>query len=183
MTQRRRSLGATHVALGCAISIFGFVACGDQAPPETHSTKKAPDQADVPGLKEGPLVAFGIHFPFRTTVARQTSNAITVEIPYPMEDVSNYFRARLTPKAVDVGPRRTIFHESRLVGDKPGLFEVIISRESNETKVTMVAKRDPSEKPPPASTIAAPNLPLTNFPPEPLPPPAPPPPPPPPEEE
>lgn len=137
------SLGV--VSLGVAWAMAG---CSDAAEPPLPSARasvRAPDAVDPSGLIEGPQSAFGLKLPLRSHIARSSSNSIAVELPFSLEEVSTYLRARLSSKSVDVGPRATVFQEANVMGDaeQRGLLNVTVSRKGVATVVTFLRRAPP----------------------------------------
>jgi hypothetical protein len=137
-----------------AALLFGAACSSSSEPAPASSNKKAPDQADSTRLQEGTVEVWTIKFPVRTTVIKQTSNAVSLQMPYPMEWVLNYLRERFTITSSDLGPRTTVFHKARLTNGNPGLFEITVKRHGSVTKIDMIATHDPSQKPLPAGSAA-----------------------------
>lgn len=165
MTRAVRGPWAVGLTGICFVSWVGGVAgCGDAAEPPLPSARasaRAPDAVDPSGLIEGPQSAFGLKLPLRSRIARTSSNSIAVELPFPLEDVSTYLRARLTSKSVDVGPRATVFQEASVMGDaeQGGLLNVTVSRKGVATMVTFLRRSPPREAYKPTAPSGAPTAP------------------------
>ncbi len=159
--------------VACAV---GLSACGNKGEPKPGQ-KKAPDQADsVRALAEGPDAIFGLKLPPGSTIVRSGVDSNSVQVPHPMDAVTNYLRARLEAKSVDVGPRSTVFRRAKLVDGTPGILEVTVTRAGSGTKLSILRRYDPKLDPPviptgPLPTVRAPDDPLPPPPPTEVPPP------------
>lgn len=149
MSLARSARLLTLPSLLAAVALAAAAGCGDTAPEPPAGASvapKRPDAVDPSGLLEGPLDAFGLRLPLRSTIARRTADTVVVEVPFAFEPVSNYLRARLQTDQVDIGPKQTIFNEARLVnGESKRTFHVILVRTAQTARLTVMVNTGPSE--------------------------------------
>lgn len=128
----------------------------DEPTQPSASQAPAPDAVDPSGLIEGPNVAFGLRLPFRSVVLEESPTGAQIDLPFPLEQVSTYVRARVETSDVKVGPGSTRFQSAAVIGGAPEMrFDIVLKRMSGATKISMI-RRFAEEPPPvePAPTVS-----------------------------
>lgn len=134
--------------LRMALSVtLALAACSDPGPaplPSAGVVRSVREDPDA--LPEGPLVLFGLRFPIRSIVIDESSRTADVEVPFPLEEVASYMRARITASSVNVGPSATIFSDATFRGvEGTDRFDVTVRSLTNETRITIRRRRPPPQ--------------------------------------
>jgi hypothetical protein len=152
----RPLLGGALVALACS--------CSDAAPPPPPPapapapSTRAPDELAPGEVGEGPFAAFGLPIPADLTIDTITPTLISARGQAPLEEITNYVRARVDAEQVVTGPAKTVFDGVKVKAPRPGgsppdrvlRYEV----ESADGFTTLTARTDVRAKVPEGLTEA-----------------------------
>ncbi len=137
------------------VTAFGvsLLACSESVPQLAPAS--APGsvgvQLNADGLEEGPLDAFGLKLPARSTVKRSTPSTVVVEVPANSKRTLEYLKARLTSPGGESDAKKTVFEQAEFTAAPGKKFRVVVKPTSMTTEVTV--RREP--EPQPAATAVS----------------------------
>jgi hypothetical protein len=142
---------ALVAALAVAVSGGSVVGCrkplgADRGAPSVHpSSEPPPVDRLAPGeLPAGSETVFGLVLPRGLTLIGVFPGVAHAAGPLTIEDVSNYVRARVDLRRVELGAVGTVFPQVHIAGGDPGkVFRIEVSAAGTETHLTI---RDVTKK-------------------------------------